>query len=70
MSDGTSHVYLCKPFAEHVERLPQIVKEMKERDEHDKIHGREASKRSLKSGEPNDPMGQNCLVGWVSHELF
>ncbi len=42
---------------------------MKERDEHDKIQDREAAKRSLQSGEPNDPVDverfdkKSCLVG-------
>ena len=53
---GTSQVQLCKPFAEHVEHLAQIVKDLKERDDHDKIQGRESPKRSLQSGEPNDPV--------------
>jgi hypothetical protein len=47
---------MCKPFGEHVDRLTQIVKELKERDDLDKIQGRETVKRSLKSGEPNDPV--------------
>jgi hypothetical protein len=36
---GTSHVQLCNPFPDHVQRHAQIVKELKERDardEHDK----------------------------------
>ena len=45
---------LYKPFAEHVERLVQIVKDLKERDDYDKIQGRESVKRSLQSGEPNE----------------
>ena len=46
-----------KPLTvEDVECHAQIVKELKERDEHDKIQGRETTKRSLKSGEPNDPV--------------
>ena len=51
---GTNHVQLCKPFPEHIQRHAQIVKELKQRDEHDKIQGRETAKRSLQSGEPND----------------
>ena len=47
---------LCKPLPEHVECHAQIVKELKERGENDKIQGREAAKRSLQSGEPNDPV--------------
>ncbi len=46
---GRSHVQLCKPLPEHVERHAQIVKELKERGEHDKIQGRETAKRSLQS---------------------
>ena len=42
---GPSHLQLCKPFPEHVERHAQIVKELKERDEHDMIQGRESVKR-------------------------
>ena len=34
----------------------EVVQDMKERDEHDKIQGRESVKRSLQSGEPNDPV--------------
>ncbi len=51
---GTNHVQLCKPFPEHIQCHAQIVKELKQRDEHDKIQGRETAKRSLQSGEPND----------------
>ena len=45
-----------KPFVENVERLAQIAKEMKERYDHVKIQDRETAKRSLQSGEPNDPV--------------
>ena len=41
----TNHVHLWNT---------QIVKELKQRDEHDKIQDRETVKRSLQSGEPND----------------
>ena len=51
---GSNHVHLYKPFPEHIQRHAQIVKELKQRDEHDKIQGRETVKRSLQSGEPND----------------
>ena len=47
---------LFKSFPEHVDLHAQIVKELKERGEHDKIQGRESTKRSLQSGEPNDPV--------------
>ena len=46
-------------ISEHVEYHTQIVKEimeMKERDDHDKIQVRESVKRSLQSGQPNDPV--------------
>jgi hypothetical protein len=42
------------PFAEHVELHARIVKELKERDDHDKIQDRETVKRSLQSGIPHD----------------
>ena len=51
---GTSHVHLCKQFTDHVELHTQIVKDLKERDDYDKIQGRESVKRSLQSGEPNE----------------
>ena len=51
---GANHVQLCKPFPEHIQRHAQIVKELKQRDEHDKIQDRETVKRSLQSGEPNN----------------
>ena len=62
-------MYLWRPSPEHVEYHEQIVKELKERGEHDKIQDREAVKRSLQSGEPNDPVDverfdkKSCLVG-------
>jgi hypothetical protein len=51
---GTNHVQLWKPFPENIQHHTQIVKEMKQRDDHDKIQGRETVKRSFQSGEPND----------------
>jgi hypothetical protein len=53
-STGTNHVHLCKSFPEHIQCHAQIVKEMKQRDEHDKIQGSETVQRSLQSREPND----------------
>ena len=47
---GSKKVYRCNPYPEHIERHAQVVKELKERDEHDKIQTREVVKRSLKSG--------------------
>ena len=44
---GRTHVQLFKPFPEHVECHAQIVKELKERVEYDKIQDRETVKRSL-----------------------
>ena len=40
----TNHVQFCKPFPEHVQCRVQIIKELKERDEHDKIQDRETVK--------------------------
>ena len=51
----TSTVQLCKyrkTFRGHVDRHAQIVKELNQRDEDDRIQDRETSKRSLQSGEP------------------
>ena len=42
------------PYPENIERHAQVVKEMKERHEHDKIQDREVVKRSLESGQPDD----------------
>ena len=44
----------CKPSAEHIERHAQVVKEVKERDEHEKIQPREMVQRSLESGQADD----------------
>ena len=44
-----------KPSPEHVERYSQIVKELKERDTHVKKQDKEVVKRSLGSGQPDDP---------------
>ena len=69
---------LQKPFEDHVDRLTQIVKELKERDEYDKIQGRETvevfSKKTrlvrplekVRTREDVDfqvPMGQSSRVG-------
>ena len=44
---GPSHVHPCKPFPEHVECHAQIVKELKERVEHDMIQDRDAVKSAV-----------------------
>ena len=67
---GTNHVQLYKTFPEHVQSHAQIVKDLKQRDEHDKIQDRETVKRGQDKGGGGLPMTQNCRVGWVSHELF
>ncbi len=41
----------CKPSTEHIERHAQVVKEVKRRDDHDKIQAREMVQRSLESGQ-------------------
>ena len=43
----------CNPYPEHIDRHAQVVKELKERDENDKIQDREVVKRSLESGQPD-----------------
>jgi hypothetical protein len=47
-------VQQCKPSAEHIERLTQVVKEVKRRDEHEKIQAREMDQRSLENGQVDD----------------
>ena len=59
---GTNHVQLCKSFPEHVQCHAQIVKDLKQRDDHDKIQDRETVKRSLQSGEPNDEVDVELLA--------
>ena len=54
-------MHLYKSFPDHVECHAQIVKELKQRDEHDKIQGRETDKRSLQSGEPKDTVDVELL---------
>ncbi len=43
-----------QPSAEHIERHTQVVKEVKRKDEHDKIQAREMAQRSLESGQTDD----------------
>ena len=40
----------CKPSTEHIECHDEVVKEMKRRDEYEKIQAREMAQRSLESG--------------------
>jgi len=42
-------VQQCKPSVEHIERHAQVVKEVQERDEYEKIQAREMGKRSVDS---------------------
>ena len=51
-----------KPSPEDVEHYPQIVKEVKERDSHVKKKGKEVTKRSLESGQPDDPVDVDRFV--------
>jgi hypothetical protein len=44
----------CKPSTEHIERHAEVVKEMKRRDDHEKIQARERAQRSLESGHTDD----------------
>jgi hypothetical protein len=43
-------VQKCKPSVEHIERHAEVVKEVKRRNEHEKIQPREMVQRSLESG--------------------
>ncbi len=44
----------CKPSTEHIELHAQVVKEVKRRDEHEKIQAREMAQKSLESGQADD----------------
>jgi hypothetical protein len=44
----------CKPSPEHIQSHVQVVKEVKRRDEHEKIQVREMDQRSLESGQADD----------------
>ena len=54
MGNGSKKVHRCNPYPDHIECHPQVVKELKERHEHDKIQVREVVKRSLESGKVDD----------------
>ena len=54
MGSGSNKVQRCKPYPEHIDCHTQVVKKLKERDEHDKIQVREVVKRSLESGQADD----------------
>ena len=68
-------VHRCKPYPEYVECYAQVVKELKERDSHDKIQDREVTKRSLKSEKSDDPEDVDKFVnlvrlkGWTHSRL-
>ena len=47
VGNGSKKVQRCNPYPDHIECHPQVVKELKERHEHDKIQVREVVKRSL-----------------------
>ncbi len=47
-------VQKCKPSMEHIELHAEVVKEVKRRDDHDKIQAREMDQRSLESGQPDE----------------
>ena len=55
-ASGSKKVQQCKPHSEHIDRHAQVVKELKERDEHEKIQAREVAKRLLESGQSDDPV--------------
>ena len=54
LTDSSKQAQQCKPYPEHLERSSQVVKELKERDAHDKQEDREVAKRSLESGQLGD----------------
>ena len=47
-------VQKCKPSVEDIELHAQVVKEVKRRDDHEKIQAREMAQRSLESGQTDD----------------
>jgi hypothetical protein len=55
-------VQKCKPSAEHIESHAQVVKEVKRRDDHEKIQSREMAQRSLESGQPDDASTWKSLL--------
>ncbi len=44
----------CKPSPDHIKDHDEVVKEMKRRDDHEKIQPRERAQRSLESGQDDD----------------
>ncbi len=54
LGNGSKKVEQCKPYPQYIDRHTQVVKEVKERDEHDNIQAREVATRSLESGQPDD----------------
>ena len=54
VGNGSKKVQWCYPYPEHIECHAQVVKELKEKDEHDKIQAREVVKRPFKSGQSDD----------------
>jgi hypothetical protein len=53
-------VQQCKPSTEHIECHAQVVKEVKRRDDHEKIQTREMVQRSLESGQGDDTIRWTC----------
>ncbi len=54
----------CKSSVEHIKCHDEVVKEVKRRDEHEKIQAREMVQRSLES----EQVDQRCRVCWASDE--
>jgi hypothetical protein len=54
LGNVSKKVHQCKPSVEHIEFHAQVVKEVKRRDEHEKIQSREMVQRSLESGQADD----------------
>ena len=54
VGNGSKKMYRCNPYPEHIECHVQVVKEVNQRNEHDKIQVREVVKRSLESVQSDD----------------
>jgi hypothetical protein len=46
VGNGSKKVHRCNPYPEHIECHAQVVKDLQERDDHDKIQTREVGERS------------------------
>jgi hypothetical protein len=58
LGNVSKKLYQCKPSVEHIESHAQVVKEVKRRDEHEKIQARDVAQRSLESGQADDAIDE------------